>query len=62
MPVHVLVPDITRSAWAVDIRNFVARAQRLSDLVALGSLTPHAAAFLDVWAAGNVVDPRWRPA
>ena len=45
--VHVVIPDITRSAWAVNIRKYVARAQRLSDLVALGSLTPHAAAFLD---------------
>ncbi|KAE8764028.1 CpaF family protein [Georgenia thermotolerans] len=44
---HVVIPDITRSAWAVNIRKYVARARRLSDLVALGSLTPQAAAFLD---------------
>ncbi|WP_127130487.1 CpaF family protein [Georgenia sp. SYP-B2076] len=45
--VHVVIPDITRSAWAVNIRKHVTRAQRLTDLVALGSLTPRAAAFLD---------------
>ncbi|MHB1289524.1 CpaF family protein [Georgenia sp.] len=45
--VHVVIPDITRSAWAVNIRKFVTRAQRLSDLVQLGSLTPPAAGFLD---------------
>ncbi|GAA1621255.1 ATPase, T2SS/T4P/T4SS family [Georgenia ruanii] len=44
---HVVIPDITRSAWAVNIRKYVARARRLSDLVALGSLTPQAAGFLD---------------
>ena len=44
---HVVIPDITRSAWAVNIRKYVARARRLSDLVALGSLTPQAATFLD---------------
>jgi len=45
--VHVVIPDITRSAWAVNIRKYVTRARRLSDLVALGSLTQQAAAFLD---------------
>ncbi|MFH5822265.1 CpaF family protein [Georgenia sp. AZ-5] len=45
--VHVVIPDVTRSAWAVNIRKYVARARRLADLVALGSLTPAAAAFLD---------------
>ncbi|MPV36688.1 CpaF family protein [Georgenia subflava] len=45
--VHVVIPDITRSSWAVNIRKHVTRAQRLSDLVRLGSLTPQVAAFLD---------------
>jgi Flp pilus assembly CpaF family ATPase len=31
---------------AVNIRKFLLRAHRLSDLVALGSLTPQAARFL----------------
>lgn len=45
--VHVVIPDITRSAWAVNIRKYIARATRLADLVALGSLSTQAAAFLD---------------
>lgn len=45
--IHVVIPDITRSAWAVNIRKFVTRARRLADLVELGSLTTAAAAFLD---------------
>lgn len=45
--VHVVIPDITRDSWAVNIRKYVVRATRLSDLVALGSMTPQVAAFLD---------------
>lgn len=44
---HVVIPDVTRSAWAVNIRKHVVRASHLDDLVRLGSLTPQAAAFLD---------------
>jgi len=43
---HVVVPDITREHWAVNIRKFVVRAGRLDDLVALGTLTQQAATFL----------------
>jgi pilus assembly protein CpaF len=43
---HVAIPDVTRDAWAVNIRKFVARVSRLDDLVALGSMTPAAARFL----------------
>jgi pilus assembly protein CpaF len=49
--VHVVIPDITRENWAVNIRKFVARASRLHDLVALGSLTAQAAMFLDAAVA-----------
>jgi pilus assembly protein CpaF len=52
--VHVVIPDITRQSWAVNIRKFVARAGRLADLVALGSLTAHAAAFLDAAVAAGL--------
>ncbi|PYG00442.1 pilus assembly protein CpaF [Georgenia satyanarayanai] len=45
--VHVVIPDITRRSWAVNIRKYIARATRVSDLVTLGSLTTQAAAFLD---------------
>ena len=44
---HVVIPDVTRSEYAVNIRKHVVRASRLDHLVRLGSLTPHAAAFLD---------------
>ena len=43
---HVAIPDVTRRDWAVNIRKYVVRAERLDDLVALGSLTPQAARFL----------------
>src|SRR5690606_12114384 len=44
---HVVIPDITRTHWAVNIRKFVVRATHLEDLVQLGTLTPQAAAFLE---------------
>jgi pilus assembly protein CpaF len=43
---HVVIPDITRSSWAVNIRKFVVRATTLDDLVTLGTLTPQMADFL----------------
>jgi pilus assembly protein CpaF len=54
---HVAIPDITRRHWAVNIRKFVLRAHRLSELVRLGSLPQAAADFLDsaVKAGLNVV-------
>jgi len=44
---HCVIPDITRAHWLVNIRKFVAKADRLEDLVALGTITPNAARFLD---------------
>jgi pilus assembly protein CpaF len=44
---HVVIPDITRSHWAVNIRKFVAPATSIPDLVALGALTTDAAEFLE---------------
>lgn len=43
---HVVIPDITRTAYAVNIRKFTVISTRLDDLVTLGTLTPHAAEFL----------------
>lgn len=43
---HVVIPDITREHWAVNIRKFVAKATRLEHLVELGSLNQQAARFL----------------
>jgi len=44
---HVVIPDITREHWAVNIRKFVAPASHVDDLVALGTLTRPAATFLE---------------
>jgi pilus assembly protein CpaF len=43
---HVVIPDITRSEWAVNIRKFTVRATSLDDLVTLGTLSPQMAEFL----------------
>jgi pilus assembly protein CpaF len=44
---HVVIPDITRAHWSVNIRKFVVRASHLDDLVGLGSLTAQCARFLE---------------
>lgn len=44
---HVVLEGISRGFSAVNIRKFVVRASRMSDLVELGSLSAQAAAFLD---------------
>ena len=44
---HVVIPDITREHWALNVRKFTVRASRLGDLVRLGTVTPQAAAFLE---------------
>jgi pilus assembly protein CpaF len=51
---HVAIPDITRAHWVVNIRRFVARASHLDDLVALGTLTRQAAAFLGAAVAAGL--------
>ena len=54
---HVVIPDVTRMHWAVNIRKFVLTASSLDELVALGTLTPAAAAFLEasVVAGLNII-------
>lgn len=44
---HVVIPDITRTHWAVNIRKFVVRATHLEDLVQIGTLNSQAGAFLE---------------
>jgi pilus assembly protein CpaF len=44
---HVVIPDITRRHWHVNVRKFVVKADHLDDLVRLGTLTPQAARFLE---------------
>ena len=43
----MVIPDVTRRHWAVNVRKFVTPAHSLDDLVVLGTLTAHAARFLD---------------
>jgi pilus assembly protein CpaF len=54
---HVVIPDITRSHWAVNIRKFVLTAHSLDELVELGTVTATAARFLDaaVVAGLNII-------
>ncbi|TQS42884.1 CpaF family protein [Cryptosporangium phraense] len=54
---HVVIPDVTREHWAVNIRKFVARAHTLAELIPLGTLTPHSGRFLEasVVAGLNVI-------
>ncbi|MEA5456032.1 ATPase, T2SS/T4P/T4SS family [Sinomonas sp. JGH33] len=51
---HVVIPDVTKRHWAVNIRKFIARASRLDHLVELGSLTPEAARFLAAAVSGGL--------
>jgi len=51
---HVVIPDITRLHWAVNIRKFVLRAHTLDALVGLGTLTPAAAVFLEAAVAAGL--------
>lgn len=44
---HVVIPDITRQHWAVNIRKHIAKAHHLEDLCATDFLSNHAAQFLD---------------
>ncbi len=43
---HVVIPDVTRRHWSVNVRKFSQRIRDLARLVELGSLTPLAAEFL----------------
>jgi pilus assembly protein CpaF len=44
---HVVIPDITRRHWAVNIRRFVLRAHSLGKLVRLGTMSGQCARFLE---------------
>ncbi|HWR85887.1 MAG TPA: ATPase, T2SS/T4P/T4SS family, partial [Rhodoglobus sp.] len=54
---HVVIPDITRRHWAVNVRKFSTRVRDLHHLVSLGSLTQQAAEFLrmSVLAGVNIL-------
>lgn len=51
---HVVIPEVTRVHWSVNIRRFVVRPQRVVDLVQLGTLTADAAAFLHAAVASGL--------
>src|SRR3954462_13124627 len=44
---HVVIPDITRVHWSVNIRKFVLRAHSLDELISLGTVSVQAARFLE---------------
>jgi pilus assembly protein CpaF len=48
---HAVIPDVTREHWSVNIRKYVARANNVGELVALGTITEQAARFLDAAVA-----------
>jgi len=50
---HVVIPDITRKHWAVNIRKFTRRIRDLNQLVGLGALTQQAAEFLRICVLGG---------
>jgi pilus assembly protein CpaF len=54
---HVVIPDVTRAHWAVNIRKFRQRIRSRPQLVELGSLTQQAAEFLrmSVLAGANIL-------
>ncbi len=54
---HVVIPDITRKHWSVNIRKFIMGSKSLDGLVSVGTLSDQAAAFLQacVIAGLNVV-------
>ena len=51
---HVVIPDITREHWFVNIRKFVVKADSMDDLVRLGTLTRQAARFLEAAVASGL--------
>lgn len=51
---HVVIPDIAKQHWHVNVRKFVARATHLDDLVKLGTLNRHAARFLAATVASGL--------
>src|SRR6266508_3285493 len=51
---HVVIPDVTRRHWAVNIRKFVLRASSLDELVRLGTMTPQCARFSEAAVVAGV--------
>ncbi|AEH08620.1 type II secretion system protein E [Candidatus Protofrankia datiscae] len=51
---HVVIPDVTRAHWSVNIRKFVLSAASLDEMVALSTITAPAAAFLEAAVASGL--------
>jgi pilus assembly protein CpaF len=51
---HVVIPTITRTHMAVNIRKFVIGVAGLDELIRLGSLTEHAATFMEAAVAAGL--------
>ncbi len=51
---HAVIPDITRTHLSLNIRKFVVAAHSLDELVARGSVTAHAARFLEAAVAAGL--------
>jgi pilus assembly protein CpaF len=51
---HVVIPPITRRHLGVNIRKFVRSIRSLDELVAVGSITEHAARFLEASVAAGL--------
>lgn len=51
---HVVIPEVTRRHWSINIRKFVVRASSLDELVDLDTLTRQAARFLEAAVAAGL--------
>ncbi|GAB3802644.1 ATPase, T2SS/T4P/T4SS family [Humibacter antri] len=50
---HVVIPDVTRAHWAVNVRKFSQRIKDLGHMVAVDSITRQAAEFLRMCVLAN---------
>jgi pilus assembly protein CpaF len=51
---HVVIPEVTRRHMAVNVRKFVVAAESVAELVRLGTVTTHAARFLEIVVAAGL--------
>ena len=51
---HVVIPDISREHWLINVRKFIVKADHLDDLVRLGTLSASAARFLGAAVASGL--------
>ena len=51
---HVVIPQITRAHWAVNIRKFILGVNSLEEIIGLGSITEQAARFLEAAVVSGV--------